>query len=112
MILKIKFGDNDFADQMVKAGDYLLENYTLKDISEIPFSQIKNQIVICAYAEHLKRSSFFYEGNPENLLNETNSTLKYLYKIVEIEEVKKIPTVWENSEVCFVDFYTGNSYCF
>jgi hypothetical protein len=127
-LLIVRFDDNDFAKQVMKACEDLLESFALSDTMSLTLSRFQSayactgahtlarSIAMGAWGHYLAEKAGRYlrmhvrletqeELSQDFDRDEFESTLNYLLKKIRVEFVARdFETGWENGGVCYVDF--------
>lgn len=125
MFIRVKFCDNDFSVVVKKACESLMSEISrgysgeealsrYKEVSgNYGLEAVRKAIILAAYGYYIANRGIksFHEKQQNIFLSEDDKdTLTYLNENISIEEIKNFTQEWENSEVCYIDFYTDKVY--
>lgn len=127
MILKVSFHDNDFSAGIAKACEDILEriigsnkfqdadNAYKAHKANRDLENIRLSIVMCSFGYYIadKGGDNLIFDEIEDLkfsLRSEERILEYLDRRIKLEEVGADEVVLDNSEICYIDFFSGLVY--
>lgn len=121
MFIRVKFSDNDFSTVVNEAcesimyelssgykGEEAINKYK-KERDSYGLEAIRKSIVLSAYGYYIatKGTRSYFQKQEENYnVTQYEDILNYLDENITIEEIQNFSDEWENSEVCYIDFYS------
>lgn len=125
MFIRVDFHDNDFSTPVREAckgfmfevsrgykGEEALGNYK-EAFKKYGLEAFRKAIVLSAYGHYIANKgtrSFYEDVSAIYDLSEDTDILNYLDENISIEEIKNFKDEWENSEVCYIDFFERKVY--
>jgi hypothetical protein len=121
MFLRVKFCDNDFSTEVNEAcesimselsrgykGEEAITRYK-EAVKSYSLENIRKAIVLSAYGYYIaSKGTRSYSDVQDKYykVSQYENILEYLDENISIEEIKNFDQEWENSEVCYIDFYS------
>lgn len=122
MFIRVDFTDNDFSVVVKEACESVMCNISKGYKSEkalelykenkkkYGIEAIRKAIVLSAYGFYIanKGRESYYLNQEDDVYNVSKheEILSYLDENISLEEIKNFSQEWENSEVCYIDFFS------